>query len=159
MSKFAIVSRDSWQWSKIFGRVLNILWFQKQSCECTLVLNMVGLHKASNKIFHDRCLTVFWICIGFWICQGSICWCYTSFWIKFSIIDIWQDSEYASSFEYASVTQGFVENVPSYMFDRVLSILRLLNMLPPEYTRVVNMPRLRKVLCKLYFQWLEFWLG
>ena len=45
-----------------------------------------------------------------------------------------------------------VENGPSYMFDRVLSILRILNMLGLEYTRAVNMPRLLRVPCKLYFK-------
>ena len=33
---------------------------------------------------------------------------------KFSVIDIWQGLEYASSSEYASVTQGSIENGPSY---------------------------------------------
>ena len=37
---------------------------------------------------------------------------------KFSIIDIWHGSEYASCYEYASVTQSSVENAPSYIFDR-----------------------------------------
>ena len=46
---------------------------------------------------------------GFSICKG-----HTWFWIKFSIIDIWQGLEYASSSEYASVTQGSIENGPSY---------------------------------------------
>ena len=45
------------------------------------------------------------------------------------IIDIWQVSEYASSSEYARVTHSSVENGPSYMFDRVLNIPRVLNML------------------------------
>ena len=49
---------------------------------------------------------------------------YTWFWIKFSIIDIFRGSEYASSFEYASVTQGSVH------------IPRVLNLLGLEYTRV-----------------------
>ena len=62
-----------------------------------------------------------------------------------------RDSRYS---EYASVTQGSVENgpLPSYMFDRVLSITRVLKMLELEYTRVVNMPRLHMVMCKLYFK-------
>ena len=33
---------------------------------------------------------------------------------EFSVIDIWQGLEYASSSEYASVTQGSIENGPSY---------------------------------------------
>ena len=37
-------------------------------------------------------------------------------------------------------------------FDRVLSIHRVLNMLVLEYTRIVNMPSLHRVLCKLYFK-------
>ena len=61
--------------------------------------------------------------------------------IKFSIIDIWQGSEYALSSEYTSVTLGCVENSPPYMFDRFLSIPWALNMLELEYARVVNMPR------------------
>ena len=42
---------------------------------------------------------------------------YTSFWIKFFIIDIWECSEYAFSSEYATDTQGSVENDPSYSSD------------------------------------------
>ena len=55
-----------------------------------------------------------------------------------------------------------VENGPSYMFDRVLSILSVLIMLGLEDTRAVNMPMLHMVLCKLhfkdswYFECLEF---
>ena len=41
------------------------------------------------------------------------------FGIKFSIADIWQGSEYASSSEYDSATQGSAENGPSNMFNRV----------------------------------------
>ena len=37
-------------------------------------------------------------------------------------INTWQGSEYASSSENTSVTQGSVENSPSYMFDRFLII-------------------------------------
>ena len=33
---------------------------------------------------------------------------------EFSVIDIWQGLEYASSSEYASVTQGSIENGLSY---------------------------------------------
>ena len=53
--------------------------------------------------------------------------------MKFSIIDTWQVSEYASRSGHASVTQGSVENSPSYMLDRVLSIL-VLSMLGLEDT-------------------------
>ena len=45
-----------------------------------------------------------------------------------------------------SVAQGSVENSPSYMFDRFLSIPWALNMLGCEYIRVVNMARLHMVL-------------
>ena len=45
-----------------------------------------------------------------------------------------------------------VENVPSYMFDRVLSVPRVINMLGLEYTKFMNMARLHQVLCKLYFK-------
>ena len=61
--------------------------------------------------------------------------------MKFSIIDIWQGSEYASSSEYTTVRQDSVENSPSYMSDRFLSVPWVLNMLGLEYTRVVNMPK------------------
>ena len=71
---------------------------------------------------------------------------------KISIIDIWQCSEYALSSEYTSVTQASVENSPSYIFNRFLSIPWALSMLRFKYTRVVNMPRLLIVLCKLYFK-------
>ena len=46
---------------------------------------------------------------GFLICQG-----YIWFWIKFSVINIWQSPEYAWGSEYASVSQGSAENGPSY---------------------------------------------
>ena len=46
----------------------------------------------------------------------------------------------------------FCRKLRSYMFDRVLSILRVLDMLGLEYKRVVHMPRLYGVLCKLYFK-------
>ena len=52
-----------------------------------------------------------------------------------------QGSEYASSSEYTSVTRGSVENSPSYMFDRFLSIPWALILLGLEYARAVNMPR------------------
>ena len=45
-----------------------------------------------------------------------------------------------------------VENGTSYMFDRISSIPRILRMLELEYTRVVNMPRLHRVLCDLCFK-------
>ena len=127
-----------------------------QSSEYTRFLNMSGLHKVLNKIFWDRCLVIFWICLGFWIRWG-----YTNLWIKFSIINIWQGSEYSSSSENASVTQGFIENSPSYMFDRFLSIPWTLNLSGLEYTRVLSVTM---VLCKLYykdsqyFKCLEFWI-
>ena len=103
--------------------------------------------------------------LGFWICQG-----YTRFWIKYFMIDIWQYYEYAlyskyarvlnmlrllmvlSKFtiidiwhgsEYACVIQGSVQNGPSYMLDRALSILRVIN-LGHEYTKVVNVTRLHR---------------
>ena len=73
---------------------------------------------------------------------------YTRLWIKFPIIDIWQGSEYVSSSDYANATQGSVENDRSYMFDRVLRIPRVINVLGLEFTRVVNMTRLQKAQCK-----------
>ena len=38
------------------------------------------------------------------------------------------------------------------MFDRALSIPRVLSMLQLEHARIVNMPRLHGALCKLYFK-------
>ena len=76
--------------------------------EYATVLNLLGLHKAVNKIFYQRCLTGFWICFEFWI---------------------------------YSVTQDRLENSPPYMFGRFLIISWALNMLGPEYARIVNMPR------------------
>ena len=67
-------------------------------------------------------------------------------------MDIWHGSDYASSSEYASVVQGSAENAPSYMFDRVLRIPWVLNMLGLECTQVVNMAMVHRVLCKLYFK-------
>ena len=84
--------------------------------------------------------------------------------IKFSIINIWQGYEYASSSENTSVTQGSLENSLSYMFDRFLSIPWSLSLQGLEYIRVVNMPRLHMVLGKLYFkdsqyfEYLGFWI-
>ena len=85
--------------------------------------------------------------------------------MRFSIIDISHGSEYTSSSEYASVAQGFVENTPSYMFDRVWRIHRVPNMLGLGCTWVLNMARIHTVLCKLYFkdssqylECLEFWI-
>ena len=49
--------------------------------------------------------------------------------------------------------------------DRALSIPRVISMLGHGYTRVVNMTRLHRVLCKLYFkdsryfECLEIWIG
>ena len=77
---------------------------------------------------------------------------YTWFWIKFSVIDIWQCSVYAMSSEYVGVTQGFCKKWNILYVDRVLSIPRILTMLGLEYTRVVNMPRLCKVLRELYLK-------
>ena len=108
-------------------RVLNIL----------RVLNVSKLHKILNKVFPDRCLEVFWICFRFWICHDSK---YTRL-HKVENKIFHQGSEYVSSSEYTSVTQGSVENSTSYMFDRFLSVPWALNMLGLEYARVVNMPR------------------
>ena len=124
-----------------------MLWFQNKSSEYTRFLNILGLHKVLNKLFRDRCLAIFWICLGFWICWG-----HTRLWIKFSIINIWQGSEYASSSENISITHGSVENSPSYMFDRFLSISWALSLPGLAYTRVVNKPRLHMFLRKLYFK-------
>ena len=73
---------------------------------------------------------------------------YTKLCIKFSILDIWLGFEYALGSEYTTVTQGSVENNPSYMFDRFLSISWALSMLELKYTRVVNMPKLQMVRVK-----------
>ena len=72
--------------------------------------------------------------------------------IKFSIINICQGSEYVSSSENTSVTQGSVENSLSYLFDRFLIIHWALNLPGLEYARIVNMPRLHMVQRKLYFK-------
>ena len=45
-----------------------------------------------------------------------------------------------------------VENGTSHMFARVLSIPQILTMLGLEYTRVINMPRLHRVLRELSFK-------
>ena len=45
-----------------------------------------------------------------------------------------------------------VENSPSYMFDRLLSIPWAVSLPVLGYTRVVNMSRLHIVLRKLYFK-------
>ena len=112
-----------------------------QSFEYIRVLNKSGLHKILNKVFLDRCLAVLWIRFGFWICHGSK---YTR---VHKVVNKFfhQGSEYASSSEYTSVTQGSVENSPSCMFDRLLSIPWAINILGLKYTRVVHMPKFRLV--------------
>ena len=77
---------------------------------------------------------------------------YAWFWIKFSVFDVWQGSVYALSSEYVSVTQGFYNKWNILYVDRVLSIPWIFAMLGLEYTRVVNMPRLRRVLRELYLK-------
>ena len=114
-----------------------MLWFQNTS-EFWIYW---GLHKVLNKIFHDRCLAEFRICLRFWICHFLNILGLTSLWIKFSIVCISQGFEYASSSEYTSVTQDSVLNSLSYIFGRFLSIPCALNMPGLEYTRVVNMLR------------------
>ena len=97
---------------------------------------------------------------GFWICQG-----YRSFY-KILTIDVWQYSEYAWVSNMLGlhmaldkclhhrypISQGSLENDLSYMFDRVLNIAQVLSMVRLEYTRVVNIPRLHRILCKLHFK-------
>ena len=77
---------------------------------------------------------------------------YAWFWIKFTVFDVWQGSVYALSSEYVSVTQGFYNKWNILYVDRVLSIPWIFTMLGLEYTRVVNMPRLRRVLRELYLK-------
>ena len=45
-----------------------------------------------------------------------------------------------------------VVKATSYMFDRILSIPRILSTLGLEYTRVVSVSRLHRVMCKLCFK-------
>ena len=52
---------------------------------------------------------------------------------KVSLINIWQGSEFASSSGNTSVTQGSLENSPSYMFDRFLIIRWAFNLSGLEY--------------------------
>ena len=54
-----------------------------------------------------------------------------------------------------SVTQGFVENSPQYIFGKFLSIPYSFGMLRLKYTRVVNMSM---VLCKLCFNDSQYWM-
>ena len=54
---------DIWQYSEY---ALN--------SEYSTALNMLGSLKVMNKIFHQKYLTGFWICLEFWKCQ-----CYTGF--------------------------------------------------------------------------------
>ena len=101
-----------------------------------MALNISGLHKVLNEIFHGRYLTVLWICLEFWICQGF---------------------KYVSSSEYVTVTQGFVEKGLQYFLGSqytrawiyggceyvkvtncVLKIHGILNVLSSEYAKVLN---------------------
>ena len=139
-------------WIKYFGIVVWQYFQHALDSKYAMVLNMPGLHKVVNKLFHHRYLTGFWICL---------------------------------SFEKTSVTQGSVENSPSYMFVRFLSIpwalnmpgswicqgytcfcvncilkiLSIFNVLSSEYAKVLNMLNLRdlnKILHRVYLT--GFWI-
>ena len=114
---------------------------------------MSGLHKVLNEIFRDRCLAVF----SEYALDSEYATVLNMLGFRKAVnkifqIDICQGSEYASICEYTSLPQGSEENSPSYIFDWFLSIPWALNVLRLEYTRIVNMPRLHMVLCRLYFK-------
>ena len=82
---------------------------------------MPALHKVLSKLFRDRYLAVFQICLGFWLCHGSN-YARVTQGCEFFIIGIWQGSEYASSSaSNIPVLQGSVGYSSSYMFEYSLS--------------------------------------
>ena len=174
-----------------------------QSYEYTRVLNMSGLRKVLNKIFHDRCLAVLWICIVFWMCQGfkyaritvhhtcltefwvflgsSVCWglniqglwiwqCYTGFCVNCilkiqGILNV-LSSEYPESrfwmyleSKYVIVTKGAEWSASSCTCQGSLRKHYIKDAWQGseyssgfEYTRILNMPMLHKVLKKMLHQ-------
>ena len=61
------------------------------------VLNILRLRMVLNKIIHNRYLTVFWICLEFWIYQR-----YTGLLKKRHIIRVWHGSEYSLETQYVT---------------------------------------------------------
>ena len=121
------------------------IWFDfqiYQSCEYTRVL---------NKIFYDKCLTVFWICLGFWIRQGSRDLRLHMVLNKIHHHRSWALFRICLEFWPWRCYTGFYRKQP-FMFARVLSILRVLSMLGLEDTKAVNIPMSHMILCKLYFK-------
>ena len=106
-----------------------------------------------------------------WTKQGSEYVRVTQAFIKYFMIDVWQYSEYAwvpnllglqvaldkSLHHRYPVSQGSLENDLSYMFDRVLSIPRVLIMVRLEYARVANISWLHRIRCKLYLKSSRYW--
>ena len=93
-----------------------------QSGEYNRVLNLSGLRKNLDKIFNDRCLTVIWICWFCWHYFDSEYARVLNMLGSHMILNKILHNRYltgfglecASSSEYASVTQGSIENGPSY---------------------------------------------
>ena len=74
---------------------------------------------------------------------------------KHFIVDVWQDSEYASDFEYARVLNIWglwIFQVCEYA--RVLNMLLILNIIGSENTTVLNMPGLYRVLNMPEYAWI-----
>ena len=120
-----------------------MVWFRNipdQNCEYTRVLN--------KNIFS------IWICLGFWICQGS-----KDLRLHMVLSEILHHRYLAlfwiclESWPWQfCFTHGSVENSLSCMFDRVMSIPGVLIMLGLEDTKTVNMSLLHMILFKLCFE-------
>ena len=115
-----------------------------------------------------RYSTWFWICFDFRTYHSSeytrvfwICRVYTSFWIKYFVIDVRQyseyvlDSEYCHSSKYARVTNLWI----TFSIIDIWHVIHVwqvsensLGSQYVKYTRVVNIRRLHMVLCKLHFK-------
>ena len=123
---------DVWQYSKY-----------PLDSEYATDLNMLGPHKVVNKIFHDKYLTGFWICLEFWKYQ-----CYTWFCRKQPVIHVWQISKYSlgsqsarawiyKGREYAKVTHGSAWSVfqrfSLFWTSWVLNMLRFLRYEESKY--------------------------
>ena len=128
--------------------------------EYATVLNMLGSHKVVNKIFHDKHLTGFWICLQFWKYQ-----CYAGFCRKQPVIHVWQVSEYSVGSQCYRVWINTVVNMLRLQSSWVLNMLNFwmyqkskdailqgseLNISSYIFGRVLNIPRFQNIS--------EFWI-
>ena len=87
--------------------------------EYARVLNMLGLHKILNKILHHRYFIGLWICFELWICQ-----CYTGLYRKRQ-----QESKYAVSYKGFWIKCFIVHICQDSEYTMVSKYVRFLNIL------------------------------